>query len=191
MNYQATQEPLATYFLERIFRNIMPVSFRETMSNILNTVSVLGLPSNHHSVAPVGVTISSLVSAAVQEGQEEILFVLKNNSYAGEKLVAGKGFSINVLSESQKSIAESYATRQSTSEETYASFQLIWSDIETFPKLNGAHIHLKCLIKESYVRDLSTVFFASILDHESSPKTKPLLHFQRDYHVIGTKAQNL
>lgn len=191
MNSLITQASLAKNFLERKLRNTMSASFRETMSRILNTVSVLALPNNHNPIGLIAVTISSLVSTAVQDGQEEILFVLKNNSYAGEKLKIGKKFAINVLSESQKNIADIYATKQATSEQINASSQLIWSDTETFPKLNKVHIHLKCFIKESYSRELSTIFFASVLEHDFSAETKPLLHFQREYYVIGSKLKNV
>jgi flavin reductase (DIM6/NTAB) family NADH-FMN oxidoreductase RutF len=165
----------------------MLVSFRETMSRILNTVSVLALPNSQHPTGITAVTISSLVSTTVQDGQEEILFVLKNGSYAGDKLITGTKFSINVLSESQKNIADIYASKQAASEEIIASSQLIWSDIQTFPKLSETHVYLKCVIKEFYSRELSTIFFANVLEHEFSAESKPLLHFHRRYYVIGSK----
>ena len=80
--------------------------FKEAMSKVLNTVSLLAYNSGESQDVLRAITVSSLVSVSVTEKEEEVLCVLKKDSLAGRELVIGKKISINVLSNLQTNIAK-------------------------------------------------------------------------------------
>ena len=164
--------------------------FRETMSRILNTVSVLAIPNKQTLLGVHAVTISSLVSTSVQEGEEEIMFVLKKNSYLAEKLQIGIQFSINVLSDSQSNIATFYGKSFHNAEEQENSVTVKWGHINAIPILLGAHINLTCILEDLLIRQSSTLFFAKVISHEFIKNSHPLLHYQRDYHSIDRQSHD-
>lgn len=162
-------------------------NFKESMSRILNTVSVLAIPNEETLLGIDAATISSLVSTSVQEGEEEIMFILKKNSYLTEKLKIGIQFSVNVLSDSQKNIAAFYGGGSPNLDEVGNSNISSWEHFNAIPRLCDAHVNLMCLLEGLHKRRSSTLFFAKVTSHKFTEESHPLLHYQRDYYSIDGK----
>ena len=164
--------------------------FKETMSRILNTVSILAVPNKEAVLGADAVTISSLVSTSVQEGEEEVMFVLRKNSHLAEKLKIRMLFSINVLSDSQSDIARFYGKSYPNADGLENSVTFKWGHMNAIPILIGSHINLSCMLEGLLVRQSSTLFFAKITGHEFIVNSHPLLHYQREYYSIDGKLMN-
>lgn len=161
-------------------------NFRETMSRVCNTVSVVALSSNHTGDKIHAVTISSLVSTSVDDNYKEVMFVIKTNSFLLKELTNETRFSINVLSNQQRKISEYYGRGAAKKSENLDNFATSWVMHETIPELLNAHLTLHCVFLESQVRRNSTVVFAQVTCHKHLIDSSPLVHFRRNYHEVGS-----
>ena len=162
-------------------------SFKESMSKVANTVSVLALSSKISQDGLIAVTISSIVSTSVEENQEEVLFILKSDSYASKYLEIGTQFSINVLKSSQKDLAIFYGKSADKTEKSRSVNTLLWNYKGTIPTLRDAHIVLECDVTDRLSRRNSTLFFAKVMESSHSSPSDPLLHFNRSYYNMGSE----
>ena len=161
------------------------ISFRESMSCVANTVSVIALSNELRKGGLIAVTISSLVSTSVEENQEEVMFTLKSDSHAAKFLDIGIQFSINVLSESQKNIADFYGKSLGNNQNPAFEKSVLWVENSGIPKLKDAQIVMVCSIADRVTRRNSSVFFARVVEFGHTSDLRPLLHFKRSYFKIG------
>jgi flavin reductase (DIM6/NTAB) family NADH-FMN oxidoreductase RutF len=161
------------------------ISFRESMSCVANTVSVIALSNELSKGGLIAVTISSLVSTSVEENQEEVMFTLKTDSHAAKYLDIGTQFSINVLSDSQKSIADFYGKSLGDSQNPALEKSVLWVENSAAPRLKNALIVMGCSITDRVTRRNSSIFFARVVEFSHTSDLRPLLHFKRSYFKIG------
>jgi flavin reductase (DIM6/NTAB) family NADH-FMN oxidoreductase RutF len=151
------------------------------MSNLANTVSILSILDEQPFGSFLAVTISSLVSSSVNENEEEVMFVLKNDSLAEIRLAQKPNFSINVLADSASQIATLYGSSPRDRIQQNLIDNKEWIIEESVPKFLEAHVFLKCEYVESIRRFSSTIIFARVKSLDIHKSTYPLIHFQRSY----------
>lgn len=155
--------------------------FKEAMSKISNTVSLLAFNSGQSNGALKAITISSLVSVSVAENEEEVLFVLKKDSSAGEELLIGKEISINVLSHLQSNIAQIYGGGYKSKAIESNDHRTYWDNSLGVPKLKAAHLIFVGNIVDKIGRRFSDIFLCSISTFSISIDSEPLIHYLRRY----------
>ena len=157
--------------------------FKEAMSKVLNTVSLLAYNSGESQDVLRAITVSSLVSVSVTEKEEEVLFVLKKDSLAGRELVIGKKISINVLSNLQTNIAKFYGGGPNSNESEMFDQSQHWDNSREVPTLIGAHLVFEAEVQDKIKRKFSDVFLCSISTFYISSESMPLVHYLRRYQA--------
>jgi flavin reductase (DIM6/NTAB) family NADH-FMN oxidoreductase RutF len=155
--------------------------FKEAMSRISNTVSLLAYSSGQPQVQIKAVTISSLISVCVIEKEEEVLFVLKKDSSAGKGLFIGKEISINVLSNLQSDIAQVYGGGPTSREIRLNDQSQYWDNSQRVPELIGAHLVFVGKVEDVIGRKASNLFLCRISELSMNKQSEPLIHYLRRY----------
>jgi hypothetical protein len=155
--------------------------FKEAMSKVSNTVSLLAFSSEESHDVFRAVTISSLISVSVTENEEEVLFVLKKDSSAGKQLVAGKNVSINVLSHLQSDIAQFYGGGAQSSKIGSNQHTQYWDFTQEVPTLIQAHLVFSAVIDDKFARNASDVYVCRISSLSIAIGTEPLIYYLRKY----------
>jgi flavin reductase (DIM6/NTAB) family NADH-FMN oxidoreductase RutF len=157
------------------------INFKDAMSQISNTVSIIALATNHKDQEVSAVTISSLFSTSVEEGYEEIVFVLKANSFMAQNMNSETQFSINVLTQEQRDLAVRYGGSVDDSLDSLWKKDSIWTDQNNYPRIHEAKVFMKCFVTGNIARRNCVLVFAKVIDATYATDTLPLLHFQRKY----------
>ena len=155
------------------------MSFKEAMSSIANTVSVLAVRNTNERVHAC--TISSLVSLSVIEDDETVLFVLKKNSKTGALIKERGSFSINVLSGEQSSYASEYS---SSRDEEFVS-QAKWTPHNNeFVKLIDCKVFFACKIEKIVDEWSSDLYIARVMALELNNDGTCLVYKNRSFGVL-------
>jgi flavin reductase (DIM6/NTAB) family NADH-FMN oxidoreductase RutF len=163
------------------------MSFKDAMSKVANTVSILAFDEGKESEEIFAVTISSLMSVSVSENEEEILFVLKNNSHAAMKLMVGTRFTINVLSDLQSDLAQTYGGTRHLKEFRSQLTKDCWDIVGDVPMLKNAHLVFTAEINHIVQRKYSNLYLGHISNFIVSSDTQPLIHYLRMYQAPNPK----
>ena len=155
--------------------------FKEAMSKVSNTVSLLAYYSGPTQDVLRAVTISSLVSVSVRENEEEVLFVLKKDSSFGNELFIGTEISINVLSDLQSNIAQFYGGSHIFRESGLIDHSQCWNNSREVPTLKAAHLVFVGKVVDILVRKTSDIFLCRISKFCISTGSEPLIHYLRRY----------
>ena len=158
--------------------------FKDAMSQIPSSVSVVGAFANNFHPEIVAATISSLVSVSVNPESEEVLFALKNSSFLGNHLLNSSLCSISVLNNMQHEVAHLFGSRTSALESQVGSVEKFWNRSGDFPYIDEAFVVFSCKIRESIKRDHSTIYFAEVIQFFSDNRHKPLVYFDRRFNSI-------
>ena len=155
--------------------------FKEAMSKVSNTVSLLAYNSRQSQGELRAITISSLISVSVVENEEEVLFVLKKDSSAGKELFIGKEISINVLSKLQSDIAQVYGGGPISRDIGLSDQSEFWDNSQRVPELIGAHLVFVGKVEDIIGRKASNLFLCRISRFSISNESEPLIHYLRRY----------
>jgi flavin reductase (DIM6/NTAB) family NADH-FMN oxidoreductase RutF len=155
--------------------------FKEAMSKVSNTVSLLAFNSGQSQGELKAITISSLISVSVVENEEEVLFVLKKDSSVGKELFVGKEISINVLSNLQSDIAQVYGGGPNSRVIGLSDQIEYWDNSQNVPELIGAHLVFIGKIEDIIGRKSSNLFLSRISRFSISNESEPLIHYLRRY----------
>jgi len=155
------------------------MSFKDAMSSIANTVSVLAVRNTHEHVHAC--TISSLVSVSVVEDNEAVLFVLKKNSKIGTLIREHGHFSINVLGEGQSS----YASEYSSSRNGEFVSQSKWAPQgNEFVRLIDCKVFFACTIEKIIDEWSSDLYIARVMSLELNSDGTCLIHKNRSFGFL-------
>lgn len=158
--------------------------FKDAMSQIPASVSVVGSFATNLQPEIVAATISSLVSVSVNPDGEEVLFALKNESFLGNHLVRSSSCSISVLNERQHEVAKYFGSSASIHQSQEGLGEKFWNRSRDFPYIDEAIVVLSCEVYEIVKRAHSTVYFARVKHFFSDDTQKPLAYFDRKFNSI-------
>ena len=163
------------------------LGFKDAMSLVPTSVSVLRVTSSVTNPQVVAVTISSLISLSVAHGEEEIMFALKNNSYFGQRLLEEKVFSISLLNSGQDNLARKYGSSANLQPDLDLNEEESWVAVDNFFYLRNSLLVLFCELTDHDVRKHSTLYFGKILSLNGSVTSSPLVYQNRHFKsVIST-----
>ena len=164
---------------------MMPVRdrrFRDAMKEVPTCVSIV-LTSSRGSVS--GCTISSLVSVDVNEESPTILFVLKKHSRVGALIKESTPFSVNVLADEMKELAELYSSeRESHPETAMPSFLTMRGAV---PIILGAPINFICEIDRVVSNYASDIYVSHVLEFSYLDSSSPLVYQNREFRRVGSR----
>ena len=156
--------------------------FRDAMKEVPTCVSII-LTSSMGSVS--GCTISSLVSVDVNEESPKILFVLQKLSRVGALIKESTPFSVNVLADQMKELAEHYSSdRQSYAEKSMPSFLTKQGAV---PIIFGAPINFICRLDQVVSNYSSDIYVSHVLEFSYFDSSSPLVYQNREFRRIGER----
>jgi|LakMenEpi03Aug12_release.lakeMendotaPanAssembly.Ray.scaffolds.fasta_scaffold451649_2 flavin reductase (DIM6/NTAB) family NADH-FMN oxidoreductase RutF len=158
----------------------LPVTFRDAMSLIPTSVSILACISDSKIYS---CTISSLVSVDVSEASAQIIFVLKKKSFVGSKIVSSNEFTINVLNSSQTPLAKKYSSQRNSDDLLSENWD---TSTGRFTQLKHARVVLKCKFECVYKAHKADIFVANVLDFDVKSEVNSLIYDSRRYGMFGT-----
>jgi hypothetical protein len=163
------------------------LGFKDAMSLVPTSVSVLRVTSSIANPQVVAATISSLISLSVVDGEEEIMFALKNNSYFGQRLLEEKVFSISVLNSGQDYLARKYGSSANQLPDLTLNEEESWVAVGNSFYLRNSLFVLFCELTDHDVRKHSTLYFGKIFSINGSLASTPLVYQNRKFKsVIST-----
>ena len=157
------------------------LGFKDAMSLVPTSVSVVRVNSSVTNSQITASTISSLISLSVIDGDEEIMFALKNNSYLGQKLLEEKFFSINLLNSKQDYLAKKYGSSANATTNLSVSQEESWMAMENFMYLRHSVISIFCELTDQNVRKHSTLYFGKIISSTGLVSARPLIYQNRQF----------
>jgi flavin reductase (DIM6/NTAB) family NADH-FMN oxidoreductase RutF len=160
-------------------------SFRDAMSLVPTSVSIIRLTPKVKNSEIVAATVSSLISVSVMEGKEEVLFALKNDSYLGQRLVQEKSFTINLLGSRQDFIAKLYGSSKPIANLLDVNHEKLWLEVEGSFHLKNSLVSLNCELSDHHVREYSTIYFGRVTESITSAIDSPLIYQNRNFQTCG------
>jgi flavin reductase (DIM6/NTAB) family NADH-FMN oxidoreductase RutF len=157
------------------------LGFKDAMSLVPTSVSIIRVSSPVTDPQIVAATISSLISLSVIEGEEEIMFALKNNSYLGQKLLDEKFFSINLLNSKQDYLAKKYGSSVKPTGSSKENEEELWIEMNNFIYLQNSVISIFCELTDYSERKNSTLYFGKISASIGSISASPLVYQNRQF----------
>lgn len=158
-------------------------SFRDAMSLVPTSVSIIRLTPKVKNSEIVAATVSSLISVSVMKGKEEVLFALKNDSYLGQRLVQEKSFTISLLGSSQDSIAKLYGSSKPTANLPKVKQEKLWLEVEGSFYLKNSLVSLNCELSDHHMREYSTIYFGRITESITLAMDSPLIYQNRKFQT--------
>jgi flavin reductase (DIM6/NTAB) family NADH-FMN oxidoreductase RutF len=148
------------------------IIFKEAMSLIPTSVAIVWLTSDQGQIS--GCTISSFISVSVIENDEEVAFVLRNNSRTGQSIKSSQNFKISILSREQFEIASVFSQGLQI-----IDLNLALQEHPMWHENSVCEFSLR--MKQEIVLSHSTVFLAGVASFISRPHLKPLIYSAREY----------
>jgi flavin reductase (DIM6/NTAB) family NADH-FMN oxidoreductase RutF len=159
---------------------VKTTKFKDFMSVIPASVSVIGLVKESQIL---GCTISSLVSLNVIN--PELLFVLRNGSTLLNAIVHDELFSINVLSDRQKELADYYSSPREI--ESLSSTKNPWKEIDPgLIVLENSKVSFGCRLKRLEQLETSTLIFCTPEGAFETVSSSPLTYSNREYFKLSS-----
>jgi flavin reductase (DIM6/NTAB) family NADH-FMN oxidoreductase RutF len=160
-------------------RYVETTSFKDFMSMIPASVSVIGVVKESQIL---GCTISSLVSLNVVN--PELMFVLRNGSTLLNAIDHEGVFSINVLSDRQKDLADHYSSAREI--ESLDNTKNPWKVTGAGSiVLDNSKVSFVCRLKRREQLETSTLIFCTPEVAVGSVDTSPLTYSNRDYFSLS------
>lgn len=154
------------------------VSFRDVMSLIPTSVSVL---SCLHHEKVYGCTVSSIVSVNVDNGKEQVIFVLRKKSVIGSKIILNKMFTINILSSEQIHLADRYSREREPEDQQGVDWQILSG---LFAQLPNVRAILNCEFSCVYTDHEADIFVAKVISYKGIKDVSALIYNSRKYGVF-------
>ena len=155
------------------------------MSLVPTSVSIIRLTPKAKNSEFVAATVSSLISVSVAEGEEEVLFALKNDSYLGQRILQENSFTISLLSSSQGYIAKHYGSSKPSSNLPDVNQENHWLEVNGSFFLKNSVISLNCKLSDHQVREYSTIYFGKVTESITDATNSPLIYQNRNFQTCG------
>jgi flavin reductase (DIM6/NTAB) family NADH-FMN oxidoreductase RutF len=155
-----------------------PESFRHAMRAWTTGVAIILAA---HEGESYGMTINSFTSLSLDPPL--VTVVLKNDTRVFELVNRSRAFTVNILSDSQKEMAENLAGKLHGAERM--------SSLATQTLTSGASVlteglaWLDCRVVHAYAAGVNTLFVAEVTDAHVRSTDNPLVYHDRGYHRIA------
>lgn len=168
-------------------RSALPMAdgLRMAMRQLAASVSVVAAKSGN---ARGGLTMTAVCSVSLEP---PTMLICVNQASSSHDLIAdARCFSVNILNENQRPIAEVFAGRIGIADwdERFAAGGAVWKDSAAgAPILDEARANVICRIREAVTSGSHTIFFGDVVevrmhDHENG---HALLYSQGDYRGVS------
>lgn len=153
-------------------------SFRRAMRSWTTGVAVVLAA---HEGESYGMTINSFTSLSLDPPL--VTVVLKNDTRIFELVNRSRSFTVNILSDSQKEMAENFAGKLHGAERM--------SSLETQTLTSGASVlteglaWLDCRVVHTYAAGVNTLFVAEVTGAHVRSTDDPLVYHDRGYHQLA------
>ena len=162
------------------------MNFKDAMSLVANTVSVLSVRSFNERVHAC--TISSLVSISVIKDSEMVLFVLKKDSKIGTLIRDVGYFSINVLGKGQASYASEYSSDRKVEFVSQGKWAPHGNELV---KLNDCKVFFACTFEKIIEDYPSNIFIARVTTLELENEGSCLVYENRNFGFVNSISKSL
>jgi flavin reductase (DIM6/NTAB) family NADH-FMN oxidoreductase RutF len=155
-----------------------PESFRHAMRAWTTGVAVLMAA---YEGEEYGMTINSFASLSVDPPL--ITVVLKNSTRLFELVTQSRAFSVTILSNDQRELAERFAGKLRGAERMAGlATQTLTSGA---PVLEGGLAWLDCRVVHTYAAGVNTLFVAEVTETGVASAENPLVYHNREYHHLA------
>ena len=151
------------------------------MSKAANTVTIV---TTDGVAGKVGVTVSAMCSVSVEDPSPTILVCVHNESPACEAIRTNGAFCVNLISEDQTNISDSFAGRSGAT--GVAKFECAtWHDEATgSPVLDDALASFDCSLMHDVQVGTHHIFVGMIKHVASRDIGNPLVYHNRQYAAL-------
>lgn len=155
-----------------------PESFRRAMRAWTTGVAILLAA---HEGESYGMTINSFTSLSLDPPL--VTVVLKNDTRIFDLVNRSRAFSVNILSDSQKELAENFAGKLHGAERmTSLAAQSLTSGASV---LTEGLAWLDCRVVHTYAAGVNTLFVAEVAEARVRSTDNPLVYHDREYHRLA------
>lgn len=126
----------------------------------------------------LGCTISSFISVSIEEKQETVAFVLRQESRTAHQLKELSVYRVSILSQDQSSIAKVFANGMSASEKSklISQYNLWYEDTVCEFQLQPM---------QQVIVGSSIIFLAKVISFSSNPVKQPLVYQSRRFSSVS------
>ena len=157
---------------------IAAADFKRVLSHFASGVTIV--TTRDADGRPAGLTASAFTSVSLDPPL--ILVCIAHNAQSFPTLKASKGFTVNILSQSQETISNRFASSVSSGPE---KFQGVAHRAGTlgYPVIEGARAYLECHTVHAYSGGDHTIFVGQVeaADGEAESGVEPLLYYRGKY----------
>jgi len=158
---------------------------REFVSAMSRAASGVNVVATDGPSGRIGLTVSSMVSVSAEP--PTLLVCVNRSSPAHDVIVENGLFTINVLTERQRPLADAFAGR---GDDAYCFDRDAWGETTRgLPRLGSAAAFFECRLADCVRAGSHSIFIGSVLDARGGTEV-PLLYGGRDYGRLvrfGTK----
>ncbi|MBT4219115.1 MAG: flavin reductase family protein [Rhodospirillaceae bacterium] len=156
---------------------IDPTTFRNGLGRFATGITIVTGISDDGS--PVGVTVNAFSSLSLEPPL--VLFCLGRKTFCLDAFTSGRGFALNVLSEPQRHLSETF------SKPLDDRFEGVDHDFwdSGAPILDGCLANLECDLETVHDGGDHVIIIGRVVRLMQAEKGQPLLYFMGDYRCIG------
>ncbi len=157
-----------------------PEYFRRAMRAWTTGVAVL---MTVHENESYGMTVNSFTSLSLDPPM--VTVVLKNDTRIFDLVNRSRAFSVNILSNLQKELAENFAGK------LHGAERMTSLTIQTLPSgasvLDEGLAWLDCRVVHTYAAGVNTLFVAEVVQAQVHSAEYPLVYHNREYHQLAKR----
>ncbi|MCW5721436.1 MAG: flavin reductase [Devosia sp.] len=156
-------------------------AFLEAMAQMATSVSIVATDG---PAGRDGVVVSALASVSADAPRPLLLICLHQAGRVPEKLLANGVFSVNLLGEQQRHLADRFAGRSALPREHWFAEES-WTRRDTgAPVLTPALASFDCSVSQTSLVGTHFVIFGAVCAIHSRADDGPLVHAQRRYRRL-------
>lgn len=155
---------------------------RQVMRNWASGVTVV---TTSDGTQRNGMTVSSFTSISLEPPR--VLVSLEQTTRTHQQVKQNGYFGITILSQDQASISDRFAGRGTTFDDDRFEGLAIEILSSGAPFIVGGLAFLDCQIIHTFDTGTHTLFIGDVIAMSNSQSGQPLLHYNREYHILGNK----
>lgn len=148
--------------------------FRQSMTSLAGTVSVVTCPVEESSIGPTGLVVSSMVSYSADP--PSVVFSVTTSTRSHTALKEVQHFGVNILAHGQDDVARTFASRK---EDKFECVE--WDNDYGTPRIKGVQSFLHCRKVAEFTLGDHTLFVGAIIGGFSKDR-QPMVYFDRKFN---------